>query len=497
MPRRFVIDKLPFYAHSIALAYTYVQQSPQEKIDLSPSVQKELMTLGPIFMKDAHIPSQDHLAEQELETRASALLNAIYSELTGAYASLDPVEGLTRMMQYGIYFVAEYGEIVDPGVLPDEGDFAVTDAYVYGSLREIPLPEKEEVGSRGSLFDQEDPPEEATTIEVFYATDRERTGKDEPEDIYGGGRSRRKDPLQGPVEYGICEVSIPPNHKVGEIEAPVWWKLEFTPNPEKHVVLLKVEASPKDAFFQKMRQTVESASRKEAFVFVHGYNVEFHEAAKRSGQMAFDMGFDGAPIMYSWPSRGSTPAYTIDEANIQWTKKHLQDFLQDVSDQSGAETIHLIAHSMGNRALSRAFADLSKEQEEKLGETFKNVILTAPDIDADVFKSEIAPAMLKSKSHITLYASSTDRALQLSKKIHGHPRAGDSGDFLVVLPGMDTIDATNANTELLGHSYFADSVDIISDIVQILSEGTQASKRKGLEKQSNDMGDYWIVPEKS
>lgn len=489
MARRFVIENLAFYAHSIAIAYEHVKQMPQEQVDLSPAVLNELLILGPIFSKDAQISDQDRLSEGELERRAYALLEAMYSELSAAYASLEAGEKYRRMKKYGMYMVADIGESGGQDVFANDNAFGVTHAYVYGVIREIPLPMEEDTTSR-SIFDDEEEEEEATTIEVFYATDRNRTGSSEPGEMYGGERSRAEDPM----EYGICEVSIPPNHKIGEIESPVWWKLEFKPNPEKHVVLLSVKSHPKDDFFTAMRNTVQSASRKEAFVFVHGYNVEFEEAAKRSGQMAFDMGFDGAPIMYSWPSRGSTPAYTIDEANIQWTKKHLQDFLQDVADQSGAETIHLIAHSMGNRALSRAFADLSKEQEEKLGETFKNVILTAPDIDAEVFKSEIAPAMLKSKSHITLYASSKDKALQLSKTIHGHPRAGDSGDFLVVLPGMDTIDATNANTELLGHSYFADSADIITDIVQILTKGSRASMRPSLVKQTNNMGDYWMVP---
>ncbi|MCW5516166.1 alpha/beta hydrolase [Muriicola sp. Z0-33] len=336
-----------------------------------------------------------------------------------------------------------------------------------------------------------------TTIDVFYATDRKKTGHSKPTKKYGGERNNLADSNQEPLQYGICKVSIPSNHEVGKIEAPKWWKFEFTSNPEKHIVLKKVQESSKDTFFHEMNVAIQSRKKEEAFVFVHGYNVTFAEAAKRTAQIAFDLNFNGAPIMYSWPSNGLMASYTMDEANIEWTQPHLQNFLNDIMHKSTAKTIHLIAHSMGNRALTRAFADLSNNHKKVVSKKFKKVILTAPDIDADVFKNQIAPAMLKSKSHITLYASSNDLALIASKKVHGYPRAGDSGEKLLVLKGIETIDASDVNTGLLGHSYFAESLDIITDIFKIIHEGVQASERKDLTIKSDDRGDYWIVPGKT
>lgn len=344
-------------------------------------------------------------------------------------------------------------------------------------------------------FEMSPPPaDDNTTINVFYGTDRKRTGKTKLAKFYGGERNSQA--TDGPMEYGICKVSIPPNHKVGNIESPKWWKFEFSPDVKKHVVLQDINQHSKEAFFQKLRKEVASATQQQAFVFVHGYNVTFDTAAKRTAQIAYDLAFDGAPIMYSWPSKGGLKSYTVDESNIQWTKPHLQQFLVDIAESSGATTIHLIAHSMGNRALTRAFSDLVEAEESPISEKFQKVILTAPDIDADVFKQEIAPAMLKSPAHITLYASSNDKALKASRLVHGHPRAGDSGEKLVILPGIDTIDASAANTGLLGHSYFAESVDVISDIFELLKDGERADKRTGLMPKSNDFGDYWEVMDK-
>lgn len=335
-----------------------------------------------------------------------------------------------------------------------------------------------------------------TTIDVFFATDRKKTRSNNPNKKYGGKRNNNVTPNHEPVKYGICKVSIPPNHKVGKVEAPKWWKLELSANPKKHFVLQKVVNNSKDTFFVEMNKAIQSGRKDEAFVFVHGYNVTFADAAKRTAQIAFDLDFGGVPIMYSWPSNGATASYTMDEANIQWTKPHIQNFLSDLMQRSKATTIHLIAHSMGNRALTRAFADLSENHKAGVSKKFKKVILTAPDIDADVFKNEIAPVMLKSKSHITMYASSNDLALLASKKVHGYPRAGDSGNNLLVLKGIETIDASEVNTGLLGHSYFAESLDIITDIFQIIHNGVKASKRKDLKVIKNKLGDYWLVPGK-
>ena len=334
--------------------------------------------------------------------------------------------------------------------------------------------------------------DEITEVEVFYGTDRKQSGATDLEYFYGPDRNRNNP--TGPMAYGTCTVTIPPNHKVGNIETPSWWRLEFSSNPKSHIILAAIQPGSKAAFFDKMKAVIGATQRKEAFVFVHGYNVTFEAAAKRTAQIAFDLGFDGAPIMYSWPSRGELSAYTKDESNIQWTEPHLQAFLQDIAERSGASAIHLIAHSMGNRALTRAFANLSETQNQQIKEKFKAVILTAPDIDADVFKNQIAPKMLESEVHITLYASSNDKALLASKELHGNPRAGDSGGQLVILDGIETIDASDANTGFLGHSYFAESRDIITDIFQIFKDGTKAHKRKGLISKQHASGKpYWTV----
>jgi esterase/lipase superfamily enzyme len=74
----------------------------------------------------------------------------------------------------------------------------------------------------------------------------------------------------------------------------------------------------------------------------------------------------GAPIFYSWPSNGKTADYFKDETNITWSTPHLEEFLGLIAQKSGAERIHIIAHSMGNRAVCDALKALSYDRTSQL-----------------------------------------------------------------------------------------------------------------------------------
>jgi esterase/lipase superfamily enzyme len=122
---------------------------------------------------------------------------------------------------------------------------------------------------------------------------------------------------------------------------------------------------------------------------------------------------------------------------------------------------------------------------------FREIIMIAPDIDAEVFSMDMAPRLRRTGIHLTLYASSSDRALMASKAFHGYPRAGESGDGLVVIEGLETIDASDAAGGILGHSYFAEDRRMMEDISALLQTGQRANERFGLEAVDSPRGRYW------
>jgi esterase/lipase superfamily enzyme len=122
--------------------------------------------------------------------------------------------------------------------------------------------------------------------------------------------------------------------------------------------------------------------------------------------------------------------------------------------------------------------------------SLRQVILAAPDIDVEFFK-RLAEGFRSKASRITLYASSSDKALAMSTEIHDHPRAGATGADIIVLPGIDTIDASAVDTEFDGHSYYGDNRSVVSDIFQLLRSGSPPGERFGLVQVLAPAGRYW------
>ncbi len=122
-----------------------------------------------------------------------------------------------------------------------------------------------------------------------------------------------------------------------------------------HVVLTRAETlSPKDFESEFPRRS--TGPRKEAILFVHGYNTSFEDAARASAQLSYDLGFGGVTAFYSWPSAGHLEDYDWDEDAVEFTVPHLRDFIEILAREGHLDKIHVIAHSMGNRCATKAIA---------------------------------------------------------------------------------------------------------------------------------------------
>lgn len=295
----------------------------------------------------------------------------------------------------------------------------------------------------------------------------------------------------GELELGQCVVSIPRKaHRVGEVERPSIWKLEFKENVDKHFMLQSLTPLDPEEFFGRANRFATNSPEQDAFVFIHGYNVAFADAVFRTAQLTYDLEFRGAPILYSWPSRGIEAAYLRDADSVKFTEPHLKQFLRDLRARLQARRIHLVAHSMGNRALTEVIKALAAEAPDI---RFNQIILAAPDVNRDIFLRDIVSAIKQVGKRVTLYASSKDRALQLSDKLSTFPRLGESGNKLVVVPGIDSIDASDVDTDMLGHSYFAVAQRVVRDIEAVVCREAPMNLRTNLLAAEKNGLPYWKV----
>jgi esterase/lipase superfamily enzyme len=320
---------------------------------------------------------------------------------------------------------------------------------------------------------------------VWYGTNRR------PNDPYDAGKgfSVMRDNV---VHYGTCRVFIPESHKIGSIGSPSWKRL-LTMTDDR-LKLLAIGLLQQSDYWNRIAAQLAAidADDRGALIFVHGYNVSFQDAALRAAQIGFDLSVKGAMAFFSWPSQGSTRAYPADEATIEASEGVIADFMTDFAERSGAEAVHIIAHSMGNRGVLRAVNRIAVQAQRRTGKPFGQVILAAADVDADVFR-QLSTAYAQVASRTTLYVSKRDRAVEASSWLHHFARAGLMPPTLV-LPGIDTINVTNVDLTMLGHGYVAEARDVLIDMHALITRGAPPEERFGLREAKNEEGErYWLI----
>jgi esterase/lipase superfamily enzyme len=327
-------------------------------------------------------------------------------------------------------------------------------------------------------------PAELVEVTTYYATNRNPTpGNSEPSKAYGSE-------VEAALHYGRAVVTIPRVHVSGMVEAPSLWKLERDSDPNKHFVLKSVTPLPTDAARREMAEKLNGLDSKSLLIFVHGFNTNFRDAALRTAQMAHDLKFPGMAFFYSWPSASLIRAYWQDEEAARFSETVFERLMDDLSALPVID-IYIVAHSMGNRIVGHGLQTriaLGKDTSR-----VRELLLAAPDINANIFRDIIAPKLATlQNTKTTIYASSSDVALRVSKVVHGFRRLGETTDGVFTYPGLETVDASSATSmaKAYGHLYIMDSPSVLRDIQTLIRQKISASQR-GLNEMGNSPNQYW------
>jgi esterase/lipase superfamily enzyme len=342
-------------------------------------------------------------------------------------------------------------------------------------------------------------PTDWDVVPVFYGTDRKRI--DGPKRVsYGAERART-------LELGRSLVTVPKLHQVPNIERPFAIRIPYfqitiyeqAEDPKQHFTLQELKVLTREEFIALARERVGASAgfKDQAIVFVHGYNTPFDYALYRTAQMAYDLQFDGAAFLYSWPSGAGVTGYYYDRESSTQAEPYLREFLDLVVRESGAKSVSVIAHSMGNWPLLNVLRELGPSLPPEV--RLNQIILAAPDVDRDVF-ANLASGIKQYGRGVTLYCSSNDRAMEAARRAWGGiPRAGDvPAEGPILVDGVDTIDITSTSTDYLAlnHSIYAEKSALLNDIGLLLQTGERPPERRIpiLLRINTPKGDYWRYP---
>jgi esterase/lipase superfamily enzyme len=332
-------------------------------------------------------------------------------------------------------------------------------------------------------------------VPVYWGTDR-AVQPNAQRLAFGSDRARK-------LQLGVAQITVPKVHEVPNVERPWVVKIPYfdvtlyaqSEDPKKHFTVKEIKALTKEELLAQVKERLKNSKlyKDQAFVFVHGYNTSFDNALYRTAQIAYDLDFDGAPFLYSWPSGGAVASYTYDRESAQQSEPYLRQYLEMIIKETGAKQISIIAHSMGNQPVMDVLRDMRNAAPE--GVEISQVILAAPDVDADAF-TNLAGAIKGLAKNVTLYVAANDRALIVSRNFWGSYRAGDvppAGPL--ILPGIDTIDVTAVTTDVfaINHSGYASNSKLLDDVGELLKTGLRPPEMRALKpgKVTIGAGDYW------
>jgi esterase/lipase superfamily enzyme len=316
---------------------------------------------------------------------------------------------------------------------------------------------------------------------VWYGTNRKPNSRKDISQGYTG-----KSDIKG-MHYGKVYVEIPKAHKIGSTGSK-WWKRVFT--GDDRLKITNITESSKTDFWADVKKTIAAPKTgKSAFMFIHGFNISFEEAATRAAQIGVDMSGDAMTCIYSWPSRNKLLKYKQDEATAEASDSHLAKFIKEFLQKSDVKHLHIMAHSMGGRVLRRALetlnASLSKADRKKIG----HIIFAASDVDQnDMYKS--ANAINELGLSRTIYVSRGDLAVELSRWVHNGSRVGICPPVFINTK-MTTIEATNVKVTALGHTYVSGSKALLTDMHNLIFKGMKQTPRRGMTKNTYKGKVFW------
>jgi esterase/lipase superfamily enzyme len=234
-------------------------------------------------------------------------------------------------------------------------------------------------------------------VTVYVATTRERAAPDE--NVFTTDRAAR-------LNYAEFTISIPPGHKKGEIEWP-----GASPNPATSFVTVQQTVLDEATFRRRV------GARRDVGVFVHGYNTNFQEALFRLAQLSADSQPDTVPVLFAWPSEAAVTGYVADREAVTYSRDYLAHVLSMLARERSVRNVAVIGHSMGGWLTMETLRQLRLQGRNEVLSRLQ-VVLAAPDIDLDVFRTQVA-VLGPMSPPMTVLVSKDDWALAASSRLSG------------------------------------------------------------------------------
>ncbi len=248
-------------------------------------------------------------------------------------------------------------------------------------------------------------------------------------------------------------------------------------------------------FVATLREYIDRSPRRSLFVMVHGFGERFPLALRRTAFFASVLDANTPVLVFDWPAdqwgllRGYREARRVATASASELAQTLQLIVRELQP----DQLAILANSLGSQVVVDAFSLLYAEDDFADADIeFSQVFLTAPDVDQNQFNEQFRDEITALTDHLTVYVSSNDRALIVSRILAGEARAGEStlepdqlaeAVRLAQLVEKDEdlitlVDVTPVNRTRNFHNFYVESPEFFDDLyLRLASSDTPLNRR--------------------
>jgi len=339
---------------------------------------------------------------------------------------------------------------------------------------------------------------EQGTYRFFYVTNRGQAESGAPvERRFGRDREER-------LTFGSFDTKIAPTLGIGMLINPTEWF------QNEEIKLEAIRALDEAAFVEQLGSLVQESPYRSVLVVVHGFREAFPSALRKTAFLGHVLDINSPVLLFDWPGNqgSSLRGYRRAQRVAKESGAELARTLELIMREIRPAKLWLVANSMGAQVVADAFSLLYQETDLADAEAeIEHVILTAPDVDADSFDQQFKQEINALTRQLTVYVSSNDRALLMSRIVNWSPRRGESSlspDMLeeavkvVDLIDPDSqlvtlVDVTPINRTRNFHNFTLETPEFFDDLFLRLTNVTTPRSRRLYQIKTPTGRVYWVL----
>jgi esterase/lipase superfamily enzyme len=337
------------------------------------------------------------------------------------------------------------------------------------------------------------------TYRHFFITNRRFEAGDAPvENRYTSDRGEG-------LSFGTFDTKLQPSLGLGMLlDATDWFQNE-------EIRITDVSKLDSEDMLEQLRNVVDRSSGRSLLIVIHGFRERFSSALRKTAFVASVLDIDTPVLVFDWPANqgSSLQGYRASRELADASGSDLARALEVIVSEIQPDNLALVANSMGGEVVVSAFSHLYENPDFADSDVeIEHVVLTAPDVDHTAFDEQFKHEIKAFANDLTVYVSSNDRALLISRLINREKRAGESTlspdmlDEAVMISGLidpdsdliSLVDVTPVNRTRNFHNFSLETPEFYDDLYLRLTAGERAPQSRRLYRvRAPDNSEYWVL----